>query len=63
MVILEALVTPTGCIGSARVLKGVHPGLDANAMRTALQWTFAPTLLGGTPVPVIMSITVDSILG
>jgi protein TonB len=33
--------------------------LDAAALDAVKQWTFTPTLLNGTAVPVIMTVTVN----
>ena len=40
-----------------RVLRSVAL-LDAAAIAAVRQWRFTPTLLNGTPVPVIMTVTV-----
>jgi TonB family protein len=58
-VILEATITPSGCIGELRVLKSVDPSLDLAALLAVLRWRYTPTLLDGVPVPVIMTITVN----
>lgn len=34
-------------------------GLDQAAFDAVRQWRFEPTLLSGTPVPVIMTVTVN----
>jgi protein TonB len=33
--------------------------LDAAAVTAVRQWKFTPTLLNGTPVPVVMTVTVN----
>jgi periplasmic protein TonB len=38
------------------VLRGV-PMLEEAAVNAVRQWVYTPTLLGGIPVPVIMTIT------
>jgi TonB family protein len=58
VIIMEVVITTTGRVGSARVMKGV-PMLDKAALDAAQQWEFQPTLLNGVPVPVIMTITVN----
>lgn len=58
-VILEAVISPAGCVRSARVVRGVSPDLDAVAMIAVGQWRYTPTLLDGKPVPVIMTVTVN----
>jgi TonB family protein len=59
VVILEAVVSPSGCITSLEVIRSAHPALNAAAMRAASDWRYTPTLLDGRPVPVIMTITVN----
>jgi len=58
-VVLEAVISATGCIQEIELLRGVHPVLDVEAMRTVSRWVYSPTLLGGVPVPVIMTVTVN----
>lgn len=58
-VVLDAIISPAGCISSLRVLRGVSPELDAAAMIAVGQWRYTPTLLDGRPVPVVMTITVN----
>lgn len=59
IVIVEAVITPTGCVSSLRVLRGVNPLLDLSALEAASGWRYTPTLVDGTPVPVIMTVTVN----
>jgi len=40
------------------VLRGI-PLLDAAALDAVRQWVYAPTLLDGAPVPVVMTVTVN----
>ena len=58
MVTLEAVIAPTGCTRSARVLKGVHPILDLAAVQAVSQWEFEPVTVQGRAVPVVMMVTV-----
>jgi TonB family protein len=57
-VILEAIISPTGCIRTVEVLRGV-PALNWEAVRAVMQWRYTPTLLNGVAVPVIMTVTVN----
>jgi periplasmic protein TonB len=57
MVIIETLIGVDGHVQSARVLRSI-PLLDAAAIAAVTQWAYTPTLLNGTPVPVIMTVTV-----
>lgn len=57
-VILEATISPSGRVSDLKVLRGI-PMLDDAAISAVKQWTYTPTLLNGTPVPVIMTVTVN----
>jgi TonB family protein len=57
-VVMEAVISRTGCIGSLEVLRG-DPPLHAAAVNAVTGWRYTPTLLGRRPVPVIMTITVN----
>jgi periplasmic protein TonB len=57
IVILEALLAEDGTVRDVRVLRSV-PLLDAAAIAAVHEWRFTPTLLNGTPVPVVMTVTV-----
>jgi periplasmic protein TonB len=58
VVIIEAVIGPTGDVQSARVLRS-QPLLDEAALAAVRQWKFTPTLLNGVPVPVVMTVTVN----
>ena len=58
VVIIEAVIDPAGKVSSANVLRSIPP-LDQAALDAVRQWQFAPTLLNGAPVPVIMTVTVN----
>jgi TonB family protein len=57
-VILECTVDAQGRVSDAKILRGVHPLAEA-AVKAVKQWRYSPTLLGGVPVPVIMTVTVN----
>jgi protein TonB len=57
-VIIQATISPTGKVADARVLRS-NPLLDAAALDAVRQWEFTPTLLNGSAVAVIMTVTVD----
>jgi len=61
IVILEATITPQGRVEGVKVLRGV-PALDEAAVEAVKQWTYTPTLLGGVPVGVVMTVTVNFVL-
>jgi periplasmic protein TonB len=56
-VILETVIGIDGRVTSVRVLRSI-PLLDQAAMDAVRRWSFTPTLLNGTPVPVAMTVTV-----
>ena len=58
VVILEAIIGPTGQVTEVTVLRSV-PLLDEAAINAVKQWAYTPTLLNGVPVPVIMTVTVN----
>ena len=58
IVIIEATIGGDGTVRTARVLRSV-PLLDEAALDAVRQWEYAPTLLNGVPVPVIMTVTVN----
>ena len=57
VVVAEITIGCGGEVASAAVLKGV-PALNDAATAAIKQWRYRPTLLNGTPVPVIMTVTV-----
>lgn len=56
LVIIECRVDRDGNVADARVLRG-HPLLDEAALEAVRQWHYRPTLLNGTPVSVVMTVT------
>jgi protein TonB len=58
IVILEAVIAEDGSVQDVRVLRS-KPLLDDAAVDAVRQWRFTPTLLGGQPVPVVMTVTVS----
>jgi len=58
VVILEATIDARGRVMDARVLRSV-PLLDEAAFDAVRQWIYAPTLLNGVPVPIVMTVTVN----
>ena len=57
-VILEAVINERGTVERIKVLRSVTL-LDAAAVDAVSRWRYTPTLLNGTPVAVLMSITVN----
>ena len=62
VVILEAVIDARGRVESVRVLRSL-PLLDQAAVDAVKQWIFTPALVNGTPVPVVMTVTVNFELG
>lgn len=58
IVILEATISETGDVISARVLRSV-PLLDQAAVDAVRRWKFEPARLNGEAVPVVMTVTVN----
>jgi len=62
VVIIEAVIDREGNVADAKVLRSIAM-LDQAAVDAVRQWQFAPTLLNGVPVPIIMTVTVNFTLG
>ena len=56
-VILQAVIDEAGNVREVKVLRSVQL-LDDAAMQAVANWKFTPTLLNGTAVPVVMTVTV-----
>jgi TonB family protein len=59
MVIIETMIDETGVVRGTKILKRLPYGLDQAAADAVSQWTFAPALLDGKPVPVVFNLTVN----
>lgn len=55
---VEARIERTGCVSEARVVRPVHPMLDAPAVRAVSRWRYETTTLNGEPVPLVMTVDV-----
>jgi protein TonB len=58
VVILELRIGTDGSVADAKVLRSI-PMLDQAALDAVRQWRYAPTLLNGEPVELIMTITIN----
>jgi periplasmic protein TonB len=58
VVIVEATIGADGKVQNARILRSI-PLLDAAALDAVRQWEYTPTLLNGTPIRIVMTVTVD----
>lgn len=56
-VIIEAVLDTTGSVTQARVVRSV-PLLDQAALDAVRQWRYSPSMYGGRPVSVLMTITI-----
>ena len=61
VVILECMINTQGRVEGVKVLRGI-PTLDDAAIEAVKQWVYTPTLLGGVPVGVVMTVTVNFVL-
>ena len=57
---LDAIIGKDGTVTSVRVISAqVHPDFAIAAADAVRQWRFSPTLLNGSPVDVVMTVTVQ----
>jgi len=56
-VIMEAVLDPSGRVTQLRVVRSV-PLLDQAALEAVRQWRYTPSIYGGRPVSVLMTITI-----
>jgi TonB family protein len=57
-VLVELLIDATGRVADTRVLRG-QPQLAPAAVDAVRQWEFAPTVVDGTPTPVVITTVVN----
>jgi TonB family protein len=53
-----AVVSDTGYLCSAEVIRGIDKKSDAAAVKALRDWHFAPAKKGGRPVPVVVTVEV-----
>lgn len=58
VVVLDVAIDPGGRVSHAKIQRSV-PELDQAALDAVTQWVFTPTLKNGTPVGVVMTVTVN----
>ena len=56
-VIIETIIGPDGQVNDAKVIRS-QPLLDQAELDAVRQWRYAPSLLNGAPISVIMAVTV-----
>jgi len=60
LVIIEATIAKDGTVINEKILRsGPLAALDQAALDAVKQWKYSPTLLGGVPVEILMSVTVN----
>lgn len=59
IVIIELIITKAGSVCATRVLRPLHPDLDAAALAAVEQWEFAPAKRKGEPVQAAYRVTVS----
>ena len=59
VVILEATVGEAGAVTNVRVLRSVHPLIDAEAIRALNQWRYSPLTLNGHLTPFVLTVTLS----
>jgi len=59
LIILEAIITRTGCLKSIRTIRSVDERLEVAALLAVAQWKYEPSLLARVPVPIVMTVTVN----
>ncbi len=57
-VVIEATIGSNGRVTDAKVLRSI-PLLDKAALDAVRQWEYLPTMLNGSPVPVLVTVTVN----
>jgi len=55
---LQAVVSDTGYVCSAKVIDGIDKKSDADAENAVRHWNFAPAKKDGRPVPVVVTVQV-----
>ena len=58
-VVLMAIVRQDGSVGAVTVSKSLEDGLAQNAVRSMRTWRFDPATRAGTPVDVVVAVSVD----
>ena len=58
-VVLEIVVRRDGNVGDVKILQRLGSGLDQRAIEAVRQWRFAPARMKGTPVDVIVEVSVE----
>ena len=57
--IVEATIGTDGRVTDAKILRSPYPLLEPAALDAVRQWEYAPLVLNGVAVPVIITVTVN----
>ena len=58
-VVMEIVVRRDGSVGDVRTLRGLGGGLNDRAIQAVRQWRFSPARRLGSPVDVIVEVSVE----
>ena len=58
-VVLEIVVRDDGSVGNVRVRRTLGAGLEQKAIDAVRQWRFIPARRRGTPVDVVVNVSVE----
>jgi TonB family protein len=58
-VLMDAVISRTGCVANATVKSSPAPMLSGAALFAVMGWRYTPTLIDDKPVPVMMTVTVN----
>lgn len=58
-VVLEIVVRSDGGVGDVKILQGLGAGLDERAIDAVRQWRFSPARRLGTPVDVVVEVSIE----
>jgi TonB family protein len=56
VIILALAILSSGELCDAKILKGLHPAVDASVLDAVLTWRFEPALLQGKPIAIVYAI-------
>jgi TonB family protein len=59
IVVIEAMLSETGCVADAKVVRGVSDSLDLEALTTVSKWRYSVARRAGKPVAVMMTVALN----
>jgi len=57
-VVIESVLSRTGCISQASIFTSPDPRLSTAALFAVMGWHYTLTMLGDKPLPTMMTVTV-----